>query len=152
MRMRAGVWVVIAIALVVGAYAVTKYSARDTHRHQAMLQSGTLAAKLQLTEGQRDAIEEINEEFQRRREGLRDEHRKQRRELMTLLRESPPDRERIDAKLAEIGEVQAEMQRLAGNHILDVTDQLDDRQRERLFELIGEAMCPGGMMGGGRDC
>ncbi len=152
MRTRAIVAIALAIVLGIGAYAVTSYFARDTHRHQAMLQAGTLAAKLQLSARQRDAIESINVEFQRQREDIRTRHREHSSELLKLLRESPPDRERIDGKLAEIGELQAEMQRLAVNHLLDVSAELDEQQRERLFELIDEAMCPGAVMGGGRDC
>ncbi len=147
MRTRAIVAIALAIVLGVGAYAVTGYLTRDTHRHQRTLWTDSLAQTLQLTTDQRDAIEAINVEFQREREEIRERHRKQRAELVGLLRETPPDRERIDLKLEEISELQAEMQRLAVNHILDVTDELDQQQRERLFELIDEAMCPGEVIG-----
>ncbi|MFP4250422.1 MAG: Spy/CpxP family protein refolding chaperone [Armatimonadota bacterium] len=153
MRTRAIVAIALAIALGVGAWAVTGYLARDTHRHQRMLQAGTLAEKLDLTATQREAIEAVNIEFQREREEIRDRHREHRWELVDLLRESPPDRERIDGKVEEIGELQTQMQRLAVAHLLDVSAELDEQQRDRLFELIDEAMCPGSVMGGtGRDC
>jgi Spy/CpxP family protein refolding chaperone len=153
MRTRAIVVIALAIALGVGAYAVTGYLARHSHRHQRMMQAGTLAEKLQLRPDQRDAIEQINTQFQRRRDEIRDMHREHRRALVDLLRESPPDRERIDGKVEAIGEVQTQMQRLAVEHLLDVSAELDEQQREQLFELIDEAMCPGAVMGGaGQDC
>jgi Spy/CpxP family protein refolding chaperone len=144
--------IALAIVLGIGAYAVTGYFARDGHKHQQMLRTASLAQALQLSEEQRDAIEAIDAEFQRDRQQIRERHREHRGELLDLLRESPPDRERIDRKIEEISETQVEMQRLAVNHLLDVSAELDDQQREKLFELIDEAMCPGAVMGGGRDC
>lgn len=152
MRTRAIVAIALAIVLGVGAYAITGYFTRDGHKHQQMLRTASLAQTLQLTEGQRDAIEAINVEFQREREEIRERHREHRADLVELLRENPPDRQRIDRKLEEISQSQSEMQRLAVDHLLDVSAELDEQQRERLFELIDEAMCPGAVMGGGRDC
>jgi len=153
MRTRVIVAIALTIVLGVGAYAITGYLARDTHRHQRMLQAGTLAEKLQLRSEQRDAIAAINTEFQRRRDEIRQRHQEHRGELVGLLRESPPDRERIDRKVEEIGELQQQIQKLAVDHLLDVSAELDEQQRERLFGMINEAMCPGAMMGGGgQDC
>jgi len=147
MRTRAIFAIAAAIVLGVGAYAVTGFFARDGQRHQRMMQAGTLVTKLSLTAEQRAAIEAINVEFQLKREEMRRRHRELRAELVELLRESPPDRERIDRNVEEISRLQAEMQRLAVDHLLDVSTELDDRQRERLFELIDEAMCPGEVLG-----
>ena len=153
MRTRVIFAIALAIVLGAGAYAITGYFTRDGHRHQRMLQAGTLAEKLLLMPEQRDAIEAINVEFQRQRDEIRDTHREYRRELVDLLRESPPDRERIDRKVEQIGELQQQMQKLTVDHLLDVSAELDGRQREKLFKLIDEAMCPGAVMGGtGRDC
>lgn len=153
MRMRAAVSVVIVIALGIGSYAIAGYMARERDPCPRMMQAGTLAAQLQLSAQQRGRIGTINEQFQHRREALRGEQRAQRRELMTRLRERPPDRERIDEQIRRISETQAAMQRLAVEHILDVGAELDERQSERFFELIDEATCPGAVMGEGRrDC
>ena len=152
MRIRVIFAIALAIVVGIGAYAITGYFAHGTHGHQGMLRTDSLAAKLELSEEQRDAIEAINAEFQRDRQKIRERHREHRGELLDLLRESPPDRERIDRKIEEISETQVEMLRVAVNHLLDVSAELDDQQRERLFELIDEAMCPGAVMGGVRDC
>jgi Spy/CpxP family protein refolding chaperone len=153
MRTRVIFAIALAAGLGIGAYAITGYLARDTHRHQRMLRTASLAQRLQLSAEQREAIEAVNTEFQRKRDEIRDRHREHRRELVELLQESPPDRERIDGKIEAISELQSQMQRLAVEHLLDVSAELDEQQREQLFELIDEAMCPGSVMGGtGRDC
>ena len=152
MRTRVIFAIALAVVLGIGAYVVTGYVTRDTHRHQRMLRTESLAARLQLTDQQRDAIDTINVEFQREREHIRERHRELRGELLELLRETPPDRERIDMKVEEIGEFQQQMQKLAVDHLLDVSAELNEQQRKKLFELIDEAMCPGAVMGEGRDC
>ena len=149
MKMRSTLVVLLAIVLGVVAYAITGYFARDGHQHTRLLEEGSLAARLQLTAEQSRRVEEINVEFQRQREEIRERRREHLRELMGLLQESPPSRERIDEKMDEIGSVVAQMQRLAVDHLLDISAELDEGQRERLFELTGEAMCPGAMMGRG---
>lgn len=153
MRLRAIFAIAMAVVLGVGAYALTAHYARDASGPRRILQTQSLAVKLQLTDEQRDAIDAINAAFQRERQQMRDRHRQHRSELLELLRENPPDRERIDDKVEEISQLQQQMQRLAVSHIIDVSAELDDNQRERLFTLIDEAMCPGSVMGGGgRDC
>ncbi len=151
MKMRSTAVILLAIVLGVVAYAITGYLARDGHQQPRLLEGRSLAARLQLTAEQLRRIEEINVEFQPQREEIRERRREHLRELMRLLRESPPGRQRIDEKIDEISSVVAEMQRLAVDHMLDVSAELDEEQRERLFELTGEAMCPGAMMGRGHD-
>lgn len=147
--MRSTLVIILAIVLGVVAYAITGYLARDGHQHPRPLEEESLAARLQLTAEQSRRVEEINVEFQRQREGICERRREHLRELMGLLRESPPSRQRIDDKIDETSSVQAQMQRLAVDHLLDISAELDEGQRERLFELTGEAMCPGAMMGRG---
>ncbi len=149
MKMRSTLVVLLAIVLGVVAYAITGYLARDGNQHPRPLEEEALASRLKLTAEQSRRVEEINVEFQRHREGIRERRRAHLRELMGLLRESPPNRQRIDDKIDETSSVLAEMQRLAVDHMLDISAELDEGQRERLFELTGEAMCPGAMMGRG---
>jgi len=147
--MRSTPAILLAIVLGVVAYAITGYFARVGHQHPRPLEEESLAARLQLTEEQSRRVDQINVEFQRQREEIRERRREHLRELMELLRENPPSRQRIDEKIDETSSVLAEMQRLAVDHLFVFSVELDEGQRERLFELTGEAMCPGAMMGRG---
>lgn len=152
MRFRAAAVIMIALALAFGAYFLIAHVVPKQPRYQGLRDAALLTARLQLTPNQQQRIEQINTDFGQRREELRLQHCEHRRELTILLRQTPSDRQRIAAKLDQAAEVQREMQQLAVNHILDVSAELDEEQRERLFALIDEAMCPGPALGRGRGC
>ncbi len=152
MRLRAATAIAIALALGFGVYALVGRIVLKEHGHQGLSDAVLLTARLQLSPDQQQRIEQMNADFGQRREKLQSQHRGLRHELLALLRATPPDRERIAAKLDELGQVQTRMQKLAVEHVLAVSAELDEQQRERLFALIDDAMCPGAMMGHGTGC
>ncbi len=71
-----------------------------------------------------------------------------RNDLLRLLRADPPDARAIQAVLAEMSRIQAEMGRKVAAHILQEKAVLDRPQQEAFFDLIQKAvMQPGQEMG-----
>jgi Spy/CpxP family protein refolding chaperone len=134
------------------AYALVSRILEQRRTGLSPSDAGVLAYRLQLRHDQQERIGQITAEFHQEREAMRLVHREHRRELVFLLGQTPPDRKRIAQKLDEAGDIQREMQQLAVNHVLDVSAQLDEEQRERLFALIDAAICPGEVLGRGGDC
>jgi len=152
MRPRLVLVIVLAAVVGVGAWALVGHLLSSGRGGPGLLEAGALAAELELNAQQQERIAAINAEFQRQRDEVRARHREQRMELVRMLRATPPDREQIDAQLTEIGGLQARVQRLAVDHMLEVAAELDAGQRERLFELVEASMCPVAGMGLGGGC
>ncbi len=152
MRVPVVVLIVLTILVGAGAYFAADYWAGDNHPHPATMHDTSIHERLDLTPDQQRRIEQVHAKFRSKRIELRERHRDRRSELLELLQQQPPDRERISEKIEQISTIQKKMQQEAIEHILKVASELDASQRGRLFELLDEAMCPGAMMGPGANC
>lgn len=152
MRVPVIVLIVLAILVGAGAYFAADYWAGDNHPHPTTMHDKSIHERLELTPDQQRRIQQIHAEFRSRRAKLGERHRDCRGELLELLQQQPPDRGRINEKIEQISALQKNMQKEAVEHILKVAAELDASQRERLFELLDEAMCPGAMMGPDANC
>ena len=75
---------------------------------------------------------------------IRDKLNQKRAELAELLRETPPDQEKIKDKIREIASLQMQLQEETVNHLEKIKIILTPRQREKFFSLIRKGLHPKG--------
>lgn len=95
-----------------------------------------------ITPEQQDRIKAIMSEGRAPIETLMDDLFAKRCELTLLIAEPNPDLAAIDAKIAEIAGVQAQMERLIVGQLLAVRTELTPEQRQLLSEYMGKCMVP----------
>ena len=98
-----------------------------------------------LTEGQRNRVQEIRKVFLPKVEEIRQNMRRGRSELAGLLFEEPADRSAILKASAEIVRCQSELEQEVIEHILEEKELLSPPQRRRFFEIIVEQFSSGGL-------
>lgn len=99
---------------------------------------------LGLSKEQFDAIEKTREEMHSKIMPKREKLRRKRRELMDLLREPEPQKERLDSLLHEVAELQTEIELFIFEDILKMKEILTPEQEERFFELFNKRLKSGG--------
>jgi Spy/CpxP family protein refolding chaperone len=60
--------------------------------------------------------------------------------LVELMRADRPDPKSIEAAIAEINELQQDVQKIAVAHMLEFKSLLDKEQQKKFFDLVGGAM------------
>lgn len=108
-----------------------------------------------LTEEQRQRVEEIRVTFLPGVAAIREELRRGRAELAELLFDEPEDQERIRAVTDAIASAQRRLEDGVITHILEERDLLTPSQRRRFYEIIVRQFSAGSLgvhdVGGGRD-
>jgi Spy/CpxP family protein refolding chaperone len=129
---------------VIGTVIYRMFEGRESfHRfHDRLWQHSPLRHELDLTESQLDELERLREGMSEGIEPLRLELREKRDEMIGLLREDEPERERIEALAREIANSQAELGVRIFDHLLDVRDILSEEQRLRVIDLFERELHP----------
>jgi hypothetical protein len=108
--------------------------------------------KLSLRAGQVKILRENATMFHQEVDKKRAEIMGKRNELLLLLRDGHPDARAIDAVLADINRIQAEMGRMVAAHILQQKAELDGSQQQAFFDLIQNAVKKTGPAMGPAPC
>lgn len=98
-----------------------------------------------LTDEQRERVQEIRRVFLPRVETIRGNMRTNRAELAELLFDEPSDRAEIDAVAARIMGHQRELEREVIEHILEEKELLSPAQRRKFHDIIVEQFSSGGL-------
>jgi Spy/CpxP family protein refolding chaperone len=98
-----------------------------------------------LTEKQRDLVQEIRRTFLPKVGQIRGNLRRERAELARLLFADPPDREKICAVAQQIMRHQSELENEVIEHILEERELLTASQQRRFYEIIVEQFSAGGL-------
>ncbi len=112
-----------------------------------MEKSKFLFEELSLKPEQLNALRERTIPFRAELDKRRVEITEKRKELIALLREDKPDKNAVNAVIAEISKMQEEMQRIIATHMLELKASLDKDQQQRFFDLIENTMLQSGQMG-----
>jgi Spy/CpxP family protein refolding chaperone len=102
--------------------------------------SGHLIESISLKPEQQEAIKAKAHAFHSSIEAARERTVSKHIELLSLLRSDSPDPETINRKIAEIGSLQGNIQKIAAAHMLEVKVLLDHEQQDKFFDLMQEAM------------
>jgi Spy/CpxP family protein refolding chaperone len=95
-----------------------------------------LAVDLDLSENQIEEIMKINEDMRNSMWPMREELFKKRRELMSLLKDSEPDRRRADSLLKEIAALQVQHDEQMFDRLVRIRNILTPEQQEQLGGLL----------------
>lgn len=106
---------------------------RGVPRHH---QKSFLSRELNLSESQSEQVESLKESLQADMKKIKLPLYEKRTQLINLLMEPEPNREKINLKLNEIASLQADLQRLTINYLLKQKAALDSEQQERFGALI----------------
>lgn len=98
-----------------------------------------------LSQEQRDKVQEIRDTFLPRVQTIRDRLREERAELARLLFEEPPDRPGISALARKILLHQADLEHEVIEHILEEQELLTPAQKRKFYEIIVEQFSSGGL-------
>ena len=98
-----------------------------------------------LTDSQREKVEDIRKVFLPRVAGIRDNLYELREGLATLLFEEPPNRLLIDKTMKEVVTHQSELEMEVIEHILEEKELLTPAQKEKFYEIIVEQFSGGGL-------
>lgn len=91
---------------------------------------------IQLSNEQKQKVEEIRKEFLPKVEKVRKELRQKRLQLNDLLFASKPDMKAIDDKTGEIADLQTKLEKEVINHILQEKEILTLDQQKQFHEII----------------
>jgi Spy/CpxP family protein refolding chaperone len=95
---------------------------------------------LSLSPEQRKVFEQKAPLFHKTLEEKREKVDQLRRSLFDLMRTEHPDSKAIEAIIAEINDVQEDMQKLVAAHMLQFKSMLNEEQQRKFFDLIQGAM------------
>lgn len=107
---------------------------------------------LQLTAEQKEQVDRSHEVLRERIAPLQKSAHTARLELMELVAQPQPDKQAIEAKIAEIARLQESIQREVVEHLLRIKPALSEDQQKRLCETMCTGLCahePGRKHGGG---
>jgi len=85
-------------------------------------------------------MEELRRSLMQKMKPIGQELAKERRELMDILFESEPNKEKIDQKLKNIQALQGEMQLMLVEHMLSAKENLTQEEQKRFFDFILKRM------------
>ena len=106
-----------------------------------------LFEELSLRPDQRKTMREAATRFRTVIDDKRQSIATKRKELITIMRQDNPDRNATAAVVAEISEMQEEMQRMIAMHMLDMKSGLDKEQQKKFLDLTENAMTEGRQIG-----
>ena len=109
------------------------------------LRGSLLRHRLNLTEGQMDAINAMHEEMRPKMLSLREKLFTKREELIALLRETKPNKARADSLVKEIASLQAEVEARVFENLCQMRDILTPEQQKQFLQLCERRLHPGGM-------
>lgn len=98
-----------------------------------------------LTQRQRDQVQEIRRVFLPRVDEIRQNLYLKRAELAELLFAEPPDRSMIDEVAQQIMRHQSELEKEVIDHILEEKEILSPSQKRKFFDIIVEQFSLGGL-------
>jgi Spy/CpxP family protein refolding chaperone len=122
-----------------------KFEEKSKFRHG--WRRSPLRHKLHLDENQLDAIETMREKMHLRIIPMRQELSVKRRELMGLLKESKPDKARLDVLFKEIAHLQAEIELCTFENTYQTKELLNPDQQRQFLELFQRRLSGRGMPG-----
>jgi Spy/CpxP family protein refolding chaperone len=129
-----------AAAVLYGLYELT----RRNRAHSPDVK-GYLDLIPDLSKEQREGVQEIRRTFLPKVQGIRQNLRRERAELASLLFSEPTDRIRIDEVARQILDHQSELEREVIEHILEEKELLTPSQKQRFYEIIVEQFSSGGL-------
>jgi Spy/CpxP family protein refolding chaperone len=100
---------------------------------------------IELTENQKQEVEDIRRDFLPRVAGIRQALRRKRLELNDLLFAEPPDMQAIEDKSMDIAKLQTELEKEVIDHILQEKELLTPEQKKRFYEVIRSEFEKGGL-------
>lgn len=98
-----------------------------------------------LTQDQRDQVQEIRRVFLPQVDKIRQNLYLRRGELAELLFAEPPDRSRIDEVAQQIMRHQSELEKEVIDHILEEKEILSASQKRKFFDIIVDQFSSGGL-------
>jgi Spy/CpxP family protein refolding chaperone len=100
-----------------------------------------------LDDTQRETIEDIISENRDEMNDIMDELSVKRSELLGLMRADEPDSDAVEMKIAEIAELQRELEQMIAEQMMEVHSVLTPEQVEKFTTHMEERLCPGGERG-----
>jgi len=100
---------------------------------------------IELTENQKQQVEEIRRDFLPRVADIRQALRQKRLELNDLLFADPPDLQAIEYKSSDISKLQAQLEREVIDHILQEKELLSPGQKKQFYKVIRGEFEKGGL-------
>jgi len=100
---------------------------------------------IELTENQKQQVEEIRRDFLPRVADIRRALRQKRLELNDLLFAEPPDMQAIEGKSGDISKLQTQLEKEVIDHILQEKDLLSSDQKRQFYEVIRGEFEKGGL-------
>ncbi|MBN1883508.1 MAG: periplasmic heavy metal sensor [Deltaproteobacteria bacterium] len=103
-----------------------------------------------LDDAQRETIDEIISKNQEEMNDIKNELSQKRFELTELMRQDEPDPDAVELKIAEIADLQRELEQMIAEQMMEVHAVLTPEQAEIFTTHMEERLCPGGGYGMGR--
>ncbi len=100
---------------------------------------------IELTENQKQHVENIRRDFLPRVEVIRQALRQNRLELNDLLFAEPPDMQAIEGKSMDISKLQAQLEAEVIEHIIQEKELLSPEQKRQFYEVIRTEFEKGGL-------
>jgi Spy/CpxP family protein refolding chaperone len=127
----------------VALYCFYTYSRRN--RAKVSRIKGYLDLIPDLSQEQRERVQEIRQTFLPKVEGIRQNLRCERAELAKLLFSEPTDRNGIEEIAKQVLEHQSELEREVIEHILEEKELLTPSQKKKFYEIIVMQFSSGGL-------
>ncbi|MCL5024528.1 MAG: Spy/CpxP family protein refolding chaperone [Nitrospirae bacterium] len=100
---------------------------------------------INISEGQKQQVEDIRRDFLPRVAGIRQALRQNRLELNDLLFADPPDMRAIEGKSRDISKLQTQLEREVIDHILQEKELLSPEQKRQFYDVIRTEFEKGGL-------
>ncbi len=117
-------------------YIVYKHRFRGSRLSEMSKRERFIFEKISLRPDQIKALNEKSAAFSAEIEKKRDEIMRERKVLLSLLRDDSAGKESIDGEISRISNVQEDIQRAAAAHILEEKSLLDRDQQKQFFDLL----------------
>ncbi|MBI5635285.1 MAG: periplasmic heavy metal sensor [Nitrospirae bacterium] len=98
-----------------------------------------LFARLTLDHDQLKEMYRISVPYHFRRDKMRNDIAAKEKDLLTLMRQDASDRKAVNAAMSELSTMRETLQMAISNHILEISNKVDSRQRDKYFDLLDEA-------------
>ncbi len=130
----------LAAAILYGLYTYSRQNRADASKIK-----GYLDLIPDLSEEQRETVQEIRQTFLPKIQGVRQNLRRERAELAKLLFSEPTDRNEIYKVAKQVLEHQSELEREVIEHILEEKELLTPSQKKKFYEIIVTQFSSGGL-------
>ncbi len=117
-------------------YIVYKHRLSGSRLSEMSKRERFIFEKISLRPDQIKALNEKSAAFSAEIEKKRDEIMRERKALLSLLRDDSAGKEAIDGEISRISNVQEDIQRAAAAHILEEKSLLDRDQQKQFFDLL----------------